>query len=110
NTTDGTVKAGAGTGVDWSSPAYIGDTSNNLTNIFLVNDNLMQGKEDNLWHYDSDGGTHPLMNDLRHNRSATNFKYVVEWQTAVYFSLVTGLGKISSYNSYSTVGPLQDAM
>lgn len=105
-TTDGRTVAGGG--AQWSSPAYIGDTSNDITNILLVNDNLMIGKEDNLWHYDSDGGTHPLMNDLKHNRSATNFKYVTEWQTGTYFSLVTGIGEITSYNSYDNVGPLKD--
>lgn len=104
NTTNGTVDDPDG--VQWSTPNYMGDTSSDITNIFLVNDNFMVGKEDNLWHLDSDGGTHPLMNDLRHNRSSTNFKYVTEYQTAVYFSLVTGLGKISSYNAFSPFGPL----
>lgn len=106
-TTDGRTAADGG--VAYDSANYIGDTSNNITNIFLVNDNLMIGKEDRLWHLDSDGGTHPLMNDLAHNRSTTNFQHVTEYQTSVYFTLVTGLGEISSYNSYSPVGPLLDA-
>ena len=43
NTTDGTS-------VEWSSPNYVGDASNNITNIFLVNDRMMVGREDNLFH------------------------------------------------------------
>lgn len=104
NTTDGrTVAAG---GIQWSSPAYIGDTSSDITNIFLVNDDLMIGKEDNLFHYDTDGGVHPLMDELKQSRSSNNFKYVTHWQGAVYFSLGTGLGEIASYNAYEVVGPL----
>jgi hypothetical protein len=102
--TDGRLVAGG----EWSSPAYIGDTSNNITNIFTVNDNLMIGRTDNLYHYDSDGGVHPLMDNLKHNRSTNNFKYVVDWQTSMYFSHVTGLGEITSYNSFDPMGPLSD--
>lgn len=106
NSTDGrTVAAG---GIQWSSAAYIGDKSNDITQIFLVNDSLMIGKEDNLFHYDSDGGLHPLMADLEHNRSSANFKYVVHWQTGSYFSLITGMGEITSYNAYEPMGPLQN--
>lgn len=106
NSTDGRTVADGG--VQWSTPAYIGDTSNDITQIFLVNDNLMVGKEDNLFHYDSDGGLHPMLNDLRHNRSSTNFKYVTEWQSMVYFSLITGLGEIL-YPAFETAGALKDA-
>lgn len=104
NTTDGrTVATG---GVQWSTPAYIGDVSNDITGIFLVGDRLMIGKEDNLFHYDSDGGLHPLMSDLKHNRSSDNFKYHVDWQTGTYFSLGFGLGEITSYDAFEPMGPL----
>ncbi len=99
---------GVAGGTQWTSPAYIGDTSNNITNIFTVNDNLMIGRTDNLYHYDSDGGVHPLMDSLKHNRDTQNFKYVVDWQSAAYFSLTTGLGEITAYNTYQPVGPLTD--
>jgi hypothetical protein len=98
--------SGINGGAEWSSPAYIGDTSNNITNLFLVNDNLMIGRTDNLYNYDSDGGVHPLMDDLKHNRTTKNFQYVSQYQTATYTSLGTGLGEITSYNTFQPIGPL----
>ncbi len=106
STTDGrTVAAG---GVQWTSPVYVGDTSANIVNMFLVADNFMVGREDNLFNYDSNGGLHPLMNWLKHNRSTNNFKYLAEWQGGYYFSLGTGMGEIVGYNSYDPMGPLMD--
>lgn len=102
-TTDGTDG-----GTQYSTPAYIGDTSNNITSMFLVNDNLMIGKTDNLYHYDADGGVHPLMDSLKHNKSTNNFKYVAEWQTSILFSLGRGMGEITSYNAFTPMGPLTD--
>ncbi len=99
---------GAATADDWDSPTYVGDTSNNITNIFLVNDNLMIGRTDNLFNVDSDGGVHPLMDDLKHNRTTKNFQYVTQWQTATYCSLGTGLGELTSYNTYQPIGPLTE--
>jgi len=104
NTTNG--KTVAGGGVAWSTPAYIGDISNNITGLFLVGDRLMIGKEDNLFHYDSNGGLHPLLSDLKHSRSINNFKYNVDWQTGTYFSLGDGLGEITSYDAFEPMGPL----
>ena len=104
NTTDGRTAAAGG--VALSSAAYIGDSSTNITNLFLVNDNLMVGREDNLFHHDSNGGIHPLRPDLQKNRSTDNFKYVMEWQTGVYHSEIDGMGRLSSYNSYAPMGPL----
>ena len=90
----------------WTSPAYVGDTANNITGIMLVNDNLLIGKEDGLFHYDSSGGMHPLMPDLKWLRSVNNFKYTTDWQTGLYFSLDRSMGEITSYNSYEPMGPL----
>ncbi len=104
NTTDGRTVAGGG--VQWASTAVIGETSSDITQIFLVNDALMIGKEDNLYHYDSDGGLHPLLTDLRHNRSTNNFKYVVDWQSAVYFSLGRGMAEVTSYSAFEPMGPI----
>ena len=103
STTDGQAS-----GSQWDSGASIGDTSGDITNVFLINDNLMIGREDNLYHYDSNGGIHPLMDDLKHNRSTRNFKYVTQWQTGTYFSLATGLGEITSYNAFAPMGALVD--
>jgi len=101
NTTDGRTVADGG--VQWASTAVIGDTSSDIIQIFLVNDALMIGKEDNLFHYDSDGGLHPLLTDLRHNRSTNNFKYIVDWQSAVYFSLGRGMAEVTSFEP---MGPI----
>ena len=101
-------KTGGAGGVEWTTPAYIGDTSCDITNMFLIGDKMMIGKTDNLYHYDTDGGLHPLLDTLKHNRSTKNFQYVVDWQTAVYFSLVTGLGEITALNAFAPVGPLTE--
>ncbi len=101
--TDGTNSA-----TNWSSAAYIGDTSTNITNIFLVNDNLMTGKTDGLWHYDSDGGLHQLRPDLATNISTDNFKYVTWWSAGVYFSEINGMGEITSRNAFDSMGALKD--
>ncbi len=93
-------------GTQWSSPAYIGDTSSNITNIFLVNDKLMIGKTDNLYWYDSDGGVHPLMDELKLTKNTNNFKYVTEWQSGTYFSLGTHLGSILGGYQFDRWGPL----
>ena len=104
STTDGRTVADGGEA--WTSPAYIGDTSTNLTNLFLIGDRLLIGKTDNLFHYDTDGGLHPLMDGLKNSRSTQNFKYTVDWQTAMYFSLDTGLGEIVGGTAYEPMGPL----
>ena len=98
----------AGTPVQWTSPAYIGDISSNGSKIFMIGDNLMIGKTDNLYHYDANGGVHPLMDDRKINRSTNNFKYVTEWQKSILFSLSEGMGEITSYNAYDRMGPLYE--
>lgn len=98
--------SGINGGVQWATPAFVSDTANDITNLFLVNDNFMIGKTDGLFHYDPDGGIHPLRPDLRTNRSTDNFKYVTEWQAAVYHSEIDGMGEIWSRNAYEPMGPL----
>lgn len=105
STTDGRT-AGAG-GQAWSSIAYVGDTSDNITNMFVVGGRLMVGREDNLFHYDSDGSIEPLMEDLKLNRGPNNFKYVAIWKTSAYFSLEgNGMGELTTGNSYDFMGPV----
>ena len=106
NTTNG--KTVAADGVQWSSPAYIGDISNDIKNLFSVGDQLMLGKEDNLFYYDASGGTHQLMNDLQKARSTNNFAYIGEWQSSIYFSLAQGIKEISA-NTLESVSPLKEA-
>jgi len=100
--------SGLNAGAVWSTAAYIGDTSTNITSVFLVNDNMMIGKTDGLWNYDSDGGIHQLRPDLAKNISTDNFKYVTEWASGVYFSEINGMGEITSRNAYEPMGPLHD--
>lgn len=101
---------GAAGGSQWDSGATIGDSSENITNVFLISDLLMVGRPDNLYWYDPDGGVHPLMEDLKHNRSTNNFKYVTHFQSSTYFSLGDGLGEIGSASfssaSFDKMGPL----
>lgn len=97
---------GVAGGTQWETPTFVGDTSYNITNIFLQNNKLMVGREDNLYHLDSNGGTHPYRNDLQTNQSANNYKYVAEWQTSVYHSEARGMGEITAYNTYDVMGPL----
>lgn len=96
------------TGVQWDSGASIGDTSEDITNAFMFNNNLLVGRTDNLYHYDADGGVHPLMEDLKHNRTTNNFKYVVDWQSGVYFSLGRGLGELWGLGQFKAMGPLTE--
>ncbi len=91
---------------DWRTPNFVGDTTANITNLFLLNNQLMIGRVDGLWHLDSDGNTHQQRPDLLANRSTDNFKYVTEWQAGVYHSEIDGMGEIWSYNNYEPMGPL----
>jgi len=100
--------SGINAGAEWSTAAYIGDTTADISNIFLINDSLMIGKWDNLYNYDADGGVHNMMNDLRTAISLNNFKYVTPWQSAVYFSKGNGLGEITGYNTFSPISPFGD--
>lgn len=100
--------SGISTGAEWSSAAYIGDSGEDITNTFLINDELLIGKADNLYHYDSGGGLHPYMDDLKIARSTNNFKYVAYWQAGVYFSRGTGLGEITASATFDPMGPLTD--
>ena len=97
---------GVAGGTQWESPTFVGDTSHNITNIFLQANKFMVGREDNLYHVDSNGGTHPFRDDLKINQSTNNYKYVAEWQTSVYHSEARGMAEITSYNSYDVMGPL----
>ena len=97
---------GAAGGVAWETPTYVGDTSHNIINIFLQNNKLMIGKEDNLFFLDSNGGCHPYRDDLKTSQSVNNYKYVTEWQTSVYHSEGKGMAEITAYNSYDVMGPL----
>jgi len=91
---------------DWRTPNFVGDTTANITKLFLLNNQLMVGRVDGLWHLDSDGNTHQQRPDLLANRSTDNFKYVTEWQAGVYHSEIDGMGEIWSYNNYEPMGPL----
>ena len=98
--------SGLNGGAQWSSDITIGESSTNITNVFLENDRLLFGREDGLYHYDSDGGLHQLRPDLKNNRSTDNFKYVAEWQTAIYHSEINGMGEIYASKTYEPMGPL----
>jgi len=104
NTTNGKDRVSGG--VDWESPTYVGDSTDNITSIFNLNDQLMIGKEDGLYNLDSNGGVHSLMDDLKVNKTSNNFAYVTAWQTAIYFSLGTGAGELTGYKTFEPMGAL----
>jgi hypothetical protein len=89
-------------------PAYIGDTSNNVTNVFMSGDEIMVGRTDNLYYYDNSGGVHALKDDLKTGRSTNNFKYVCDYQGATYVSVGTGVAEIvgGHLGTYDIMGPL----
>jgi hypothetical protein len=105
NTTDGT-----NTATQWVTAAYVGDTSANIQGLGLLGDELMVGRADNMFNYDSGGGVFPQMNDLKQNRSTYNFKYMCNFQSGLYFSKGTGVGELvgSSPGKFNWVGPLTD--
>lgn len=107
-TTDGrTVAAG---GVQLSSPAYIGDTTSNITNPMLHSDEIAIGRADNLYQYKSGGGTVPLLNELRNARSVENFRYYQNWQGGTYFSMGNGVRELvgSLPGVMTAMGSLED--
>ncbi len=107
STTDGRKSASGGATL--TTVAYIGDTSANITSAFLLGDNFMVGRTDDLFHYDSDGGVHALMPEKRQTRSTDNFKYIQQWHGNVYASIGTGLAELSGMNTIDDkVGPLDD--
>ena len=88
-TSDGrTIAAG---GVQPTQEASIGDTTSNITNIFMNSDEHMLGRADNLYNYDANGGIHALMDELKTARTAKNFQYVQNWNGATYASVGTGV-------------------
>uniref|UniRef100_A0A6M3K289 Uncharacterized protein n=2 Tax=viral metagenome TaxID=1070528 RepID=A0A6M3K289_9ZZZZ len=96
-------------GTQWESPTYIGETANNITNIFLNGDKLYGGKEDSLSWLDSNGGVHSeLPDELKVNHSTDNFKYVANWQTSTYFSIQRGIGEMTTSSTYRPISPLTD--
>ena len=106
-TTDGRT-AGLG-GVNYESNTYVGETANNIINIFLNGNKFYVGKEDGLYWLDSNGGVHAALPDeLKVNHSTDNFKYVSNWQTSSYFSLQRGMGELTTSETYRPVGPLTD--
>ncbi len=105
STTDGrTVAAG---GVQWSSPAYIGDTSANVTNMFVSGDTLLIGRDDGkIYHYDENGGIHLVTDTPEIGRSSSDFQYLTTYKGDLYASLRADvILRISSYNTISFIGP-----
>jgi hypothetical protein len=100
-TTNG--KTVADGGIALSSVAYIGDTSSNITNLFLHNGQIFIGREDGLYIYDSDGGVTPLLTELELNKSAYNFKYYAQYQGNTYISVLGGIFEISQYNTIQKI-------
>ena len=91
---------------EWATVSYIGDTSADITNLLLPFDNLFVGRADNLYHYDADGKSYPLMTELELAKSTNNFKHIAGYHGSWYFSLGSRVGEITAYNSFDEMGPL----
>lgn len=105
NTSDG--RAVAAGGVAWSTPAYIGDESYDITSLFLHNDNLMIGKENSLYQYTTDGGTEIYIDNSRDNISVTyseNYSRHCAFQGNTYFNLNGRLAELTGYDRLSYIG------
>ena len=106
-TTDGRTTAAGG--VQWESPSFIGETSNNIIGVFLNANKIYVGKEDGLSWLDSAGGVHDeLPDELKVSHSSDNFKYIANWQTSTYFSLLRGMGEMTTAETFRPMGPLTE--
>ena len=95
-------------GTQWTS-YIVGDSSAGITKLMLSADRLLVGREDNLYHLDTDSTVHPLMDELKTVLSADNFKYFTYWKTSLYFSLGgSKIGEITTSDSFRIIGPYQD--
>lgn len=109
STTNGkTVAAG---GIQWASPAYIGDTHTDITNLILHSDKFLIGKTDRLWYYDSNGGTSVFLENLNIADSSEpeNFASWVSHQGSTYFTLNGRLVELTSYDGITFMGPNEES-
>ena len=103
-TTDGrTVALG---GQTLSSVAYIGDTSTDFTGGGVVGDKLLLGKEDGIYHYNSDGGVTNLSPELRFTPATNSFKYWAEYHGNIYTTIGNELFELTSYFTITKVDPV----
>lgn len=96
-----------GTSVQWTTVDYIGDTSNLITNLMLAQDRLLVGKEDGMYHLDSDGKVYPLLPTPKGAGAFTNFRADTEYQGALYFTAGPSVGEITSYSTIDWMGPFE---
>uniref|UniRef100_A0A6H1ZGE1 Uncharacterized protein n=1 Tax=viral metagenome TaxID=1070528 RepID=A0A6H1ZGE1_9ZZZZ len=99
--------SGLNAGTAWTTGSTIGDTFTDITKLMILNGQFLIGKEDNLYHYDNDGKVFPLLPELKLGLSSNNFKHITEYKGALYFSLDTRIGEITSYLSYGVMDPYQ---
>ena len=90
-------------------PYYIGDTSSNITSLFILNGTLLIGKEDGLYALPIDGRP-VLLLSFKEQRSSANFAYHTNWQGITYIAAAGDIMEIISTAStvfhVDYVGPL----
>mgnify|MGYP001576099860 CR=1 FL=1 len=100
----------AGTG--WIDPPYyIGDTTSDITSLFVLNGTLFIGKTDGLYALPVDGRPVALTPEFKEKRDSNNFKYNTNWQ-GIFYGGVSGdileiVGTSSQVYSIDYVGPLE---
>jgi len=98
-------------GTQWTTSAYkIGDASSDITRLMLLNENLLVGKEDGLYHLDPEGRVHSLLPELQHVKSSVNFKHVTNYKGSLIFSLKKHVAELSSYLTYGLIDPYMDLL
>jgi len=93
-------------GTEWSRPAYIGDATESITQAFLHQNKILVGKQNALYHYDTDGKVYllaPLDDPLR--SYAVNFDSIAYLKGNTYFSMDLGLGELTANNVLSVIHP-----
>lgn len=96
-------------GTEWSTPAYIGESSNVVTSLILHQDRLLVGTTWGLYHYDSDGATYKLLGaeNLSDPGYSGNFKYHTHLKGSTYFSMYNQIGELTGGNAFRYVEPTQ---
>jgi hypothetical protein len=100
----------------WTTNIYIGDSTGMIgaygytSGLFIHQGQLMIGKTDGLYHYDSDGVVHKLLRLDRGNGVGMAYPFwsICELRGASYFTTADGIGELTSYNSYDRIEPIRN--
>lgn len=102
---------GVNGGAAWTSPSYVGSTDNDIVSLMVHNDNLLIGKDDALYHLDNDGVAHIVLQASQGVPSSPkDFTKPVIHRGNLYFIYQHGIGEITAYNSFDTIGVRENSL